>query len=56
MSKSTMHAEQQLLHTGAIVEFRVLDAQTELSPDKENVSVRVDLVFIGVDDDDDTDP
>jgi hypothetical protein len=56
MSKSTMHAEHQLLHTGAIVEFRVLDTQTELSPDKENVSVRADLVFSGVDDDDDTDP
>lgn len=52
-----MHAERQLIHTGALMEFRVTDTQTELSPDKENVSVRADLVFIGVDDeDDDTGP
>jgi hypothetical protein len=34
--------------------FRVVDTRTELTPDKENVFVRVDLVFEG--DDEETDP
>ena len=34
--------------------FRVIDSHTELSPDKENVFVRAELVF--EDDDEDTDP
>lgn len=37
--------EQGLLETGTLVLFRVVDVHTELSPDKENIFVRVDLVF-----------
>ncbi len=54
MSQSTPPAWQQLLETGSLVLFRIVDTQTELSPDKENVYVRADLVFQG--DDEDTDP
>ena len=54
MSDSNKHAWQQLLETGALVEFRILDTHTELSPDKENIAVRADLVFTG--DDIDMDP
>ena len=31
--------------------FRIINTQTELSPDKENVSVRIDLIFEGDDED-----
>ena len=41
--------EQSLLETGTLVLFRVVDVHTELSPDKENIFVRVDLVFMGDD-------
>jgi hypothetical protein len=54
MSDSTKPAWQQLMKTGALVEFRILDTSTELSPDKENIAVRADLVFTG--DDEDMDP
>ena len=54
MSNANKHAWQQLLETGALVEFRILDTHTELSPDKENIAVRADLVFTG--DDEDMDP
>ena len=54
MTQSIPQAWQQLLKTGSLVLFRVVDTQTELSPDKENVYVRADLVFQG--DDEDTDP
>jgi hypothetical protein len=54
MNQTTPQAGQQLLKTGSLVLFRVIDTQTELSPDKENVYVRADLVFQG--DDEDTDP
>ena len=54
MSDPNKHAGQKLLETGALVEFRILDTHTELSPDKENIAVRVELVFAG--DDDDMDP
>jgi hypothetical protein len=54
MDGTTNQAEQSLLETGVLVLFCVIDTQTELSPDKENVFVRVDLVFEG--DDEDTDP
>ncbi len=54
MSQSTPPAGQELLKTGSLVSFRVIDTQTELSPDKENVSVRADLVLQG--DEEDTDP
>ena len=54
MSETTRQAWQQLLETGSLVLFRILDTQTELSPDEENVSVRADLVFQG--DNEDTDP
>ena len=54
MSQTTPQAGQQLLKTGSLVLFRVTDTQIELSPDKENVYVRADLVFQG--DDEGTDP
>ena len=50
-STSTAHG---LLETGTLVLFRLVNTHTELSPDKENVFVRADLVFEG--DDEDTDP
>ena len=54
MSESTQSAEHSLLEAGTLVLFRVVDTQTELSPDQENVFVRVELVFEG--DDEETDP
>lgn len=54
MTQSPSQAWQQLLKTGSLVLFHIVDTQTELSPDKENVYVRADLVFQG--DDEDTDP
>lgn len=44
MSGSTNKAEPELLQTGALVEFRILVARTELCPDGENVSVHVDII------------
>ena len=54
MSETRKPAAQSLLETGTLVLFRVVDTHTELSPDKENVYVRADLVFEG--DDDETEP
>jgi hypothetical protein len=54
MSEIVKPAAQSLFETGTLVLFRVVDTQTELSPDKENVFVRAELVF--EDDDEDTDP
>ena len=54
MNDTSTSAAHGLLETGTLVLFRVLDTQTELSPDKENVFVRVDQVFD--DDDEDTGP
>ncbi len=51
MSENRKSAEQGLLETGTLVLFRVVDTHTELSPDKENVFVRADLVFEGDDQD-----
>lgn len=50
MDDSTKQAAHQLLQTGTLVLFRLLDTQTELSPDKENISVRADIIFEGDDD------
>lgn len=54
MDDASRPAWQQLLETGILVQFRILDTQTESAPDKENVAVRADLIFIG--DDADTEP
>ena len=54
MNETRKSAAHSLLKTGTIVLFRVVDTQTELSPDKENVFVRAELVF--EDDEEDTDP
>ena len=54
MSEPIQSAEHSLLETGTLVLFQVVDTHTELSPDKENVFVRVDLVFEG--DDEETEP
>lgn len=53
MKDSNKHACQQLLETGALVEFRILDTHTELSPDNDNIAVCAELIFTG---DDDIDP
>jgi len=53
MNDPETSAEHRLLETGTLVRFRVVDTQTQVSPDKENVFVRIDLVF---EDDEDTDP
>jgi hypothetical protein len=47
-------AALSLLETGSPVPFRVVDTDTGLSPDKENVFVRADLVLEG--DEDGSDP
>jgi hypothetical protein len=54
MNDTSTSAGHRLLEIGTLVLFRVVDTHTELSPDKENVFVRADLVF--EDDDEDTDP
>jgi len=54
MNDTGKSAAHRLLETGTLVLFHVVDTHTELSPDKENIFVRVDLVF--EDDDEDTDP
>ena len=54
MSEPRKPAAQSLLETGTLVLFRVVDTHAELSPDKENVYVRADLVFEG--DDEETEP
>lgn len=51
MDDASRPAWQQLLETGILVQFRILDTHTEPAPDKENVALRADLVFIGDDDD-----
>ncbi len=53
MGEARKTAAQHLLEIGMIILFRVVDTKTELSPDKENVFVRAELVFEG--DDEDTD-
>jgi hypothetical protein len=54
MNDTGTSAAHRLLETGTLVLFRVVNTTTELSPDKENVFVRADLVF--EDDDEDTEP
>ncbi|MBK1620740.1 hypothetical protein CKO42_20360 [Lamprobacter modestohalophilus] len=50
----TQSAEQQLFNTGTLVPFRVLDTQTEIAPDQENLFVRVELML--EDDQEEADP
>ena len=45
MDDATKPAWLQLVKTGTLVQFRVLDTHTEPAPDKENVAVRADLIF-----------
>jgi hypothetical protein len=54
MNETRTSAAHRLLETGTAVLFRVVDTHTELSPDKENVFVRAELIF--EDDDEDTHP
>ena len=54
MNDTSTSAAYRLLETGTLVLFRVLDTHTEISPDKDNVAVRVELVF--ADDDEDIGP
>ena len=54
MNDSTKPACQQLLETGTLVAFRILDTHTESAPDGENVVVRADLIFTA--EDEDTEP
>jgi len=54
MNETETSPAHRLLEIGTLVRFRVADTQTQLSPDKENVFVRAELVF--TDDDEDTAP
>ncbi len=45
----------RLLETGTLAGFRIVDTSTELTPDKENVCVRVELEFQAEEDDDPAD-
>lgn len=54
MNETRKQAQEWLLETGMLVLFRVVDTHTELSPDKENVFVRAELVL--EDEDQDTEP
>lgn len=45
-------AEFKLLETGTLVDFDIINKESELSPDKENLSVKVDLQITGEEDDD----
>ncbi len=38
-------ADHELLKTGTLVDFRVVDKSNELTPDKENVHMCIDLAF-----------
>ena len=51
MDETSKPAWQQLLETGILVQFRTLDTRTDPAPDKENVAVRADIIFIGDDED-----
>jgi len=53
MNDTGTSAEHDLIETGTLVRFRIVNTQTQVSPDKQNVSVQADLVFT---DDEDTDP
>lgn len=52
--EDTQSAEQSLFETGTLVLFRVLDTHTEVTPDQENIFVRVDLML--EDDEEDVEP
>lgn len=54
MTGSDKRAGHHLIETGALVEFRILDAQTQLGLDQETIAVSVDLMFTA--DDGDVDP
>ena len=54
MKETGKTAERSLLETGILVLFRVVDTHTEVSPDKENIFVRAELVLEG--DEQDTAP
>ena len=54
MNETQTSPAHRLLEIGTLVRFRVADTHTQLSPDKENVFVRAELVF--TDDDEDTAP
>lgn len=45
----------QLLETGVLAEFQVLETHIEPSPDGENLAVRIELVFAGEEEDDPAD-
>ncbi len=45
MNNDERAAGHELLKTGTLVDFEVVDKSTELAPDKENVHVRVELAF-----------
>ena len=54
MTGSDKHAGHHLIETGALVEFRILDAHTEIGLDQETIAVSIDLIFTA--DDEDVDP
>lgn len=55
MRRDEQRAGIQLLETGVLVDFQVLDTHIEPSPDGENLAVRVELVCAGEEEDDPSD-
>ena len=53
--KSDRSIAYDLLRTGTLAEFRIVDTSTELTPDKENIHVRVELEFQAEEDDEPAD-
>lgn len=45
MTGSDKHAGHHLIETGALVEFRILDAHTEIGLDQETIAVSIDLIL-----------
>jgi hypothetical protein len=45
MNRKNADIAADLIEVGTLVEFSVNDTHTELSPDKENISVKVEMTF-----------
>ena len=55
MNREERRAGLQLLETGVLVDFQVLDTRVEPSPDEENLAVRLELLLAGEEEDDPAD-
>ena len=45
--------ERELLNTGSLADFSILDTDAEVSPDGENIALRAKLEFVPIDEDGD---